>query len=434
MCLGLQAWRLLTSSLPAHSLQLLLFEAERAWAYSQELYTASLDPSKKDDKNGSKLRHSATNRFRRSLHWSAQLFTLGQSLYATARLSASHMLELCAYTCLLSGRFLRYREAFDESLNMLSVSYTILATLADSARTSRDQALFAYFSDSIAPEIRYCAHQLGIKDAHDVDRIARGVAPKSEKTVIKDFDDLVRCAKEESGDDGAESRGRLRDMEWEGQKLSVRVPELVDVLLVVQKAEDQLKGSEKPKEGKAPGAAGKRQRKGIAAFDAILAALSDAEDVAKKLAEAQKVGGFFSQSDRHMVLRSLQTTSPSVSSKPGDQDIHFLHAFIVYQLLSRRIERDLTLISAIIDSSKKNPSKAMDASASQSRERDSEGETLDARVNPAVVKLLDTVLQSLMHMRSLSIVDESPDIANGIELRMAHARAQRYISQYFCFV
>jgi hypothetical protein len=33
-----------------------------------------------------------------------------------------------------------------------------------------------------------------------------------------------------------------------------------------------------------------RQRKGVAAFDMILAALSDAEDVARKLLEAQKVG------------------------------------------------------------------------------------------------------------------------------------------------
>lgn len=52
-------------------------------------------------------------------------------------------------------------------------------------------------------------------------------------------------------------------------------------------------------------------------------------------------------------------------------------------------------------------------------------EQIDARLNPAVVKLLDTVLQSLVHMRSLSIVDESPELANAVEARMAFTKGRR---------
>lgn len=266
------------------SLQLLLFEAERAWSHSQELYTISLQPANKDDSSGSKLRHSATNRFRRAMRWSAELFAKGQSLYTAGRLNVAHLLELYAYVYMLSGRFLRFREEFEDSLEFLSLAYVILSTLADAATTSRDQALATFFSDSIAPEIRYCAHQLGIKDAHDVDRIAKDVGGKAAKKEMKDFDGLVKRVREESGDDTTKGRGRLRDMEWEGQKVAVRIPELVDVLLGAQNAEEQLKENGEAAEG-----TGKRQRKGVAAFDAILAALSDAEDVARKLAEAQKV-------------------------------------------------------------------------------------------------------------------------------------------------
>jgi len=49
----------------------------------------------------------------------------------------------------------------------------------------------------------------------------------------------------------------------------------------------------------------------------------------------------------------------------------------------------------------------------------------DARLNPAVVKLLETVLQSLTQMRSLAIVEENPDLANAVEARLAFTKARR---------
>lgn len=97
--------------LTRHSLQLLLFETERAWAYSQELYTASLQPTNQD--NAAKLRHSATGRFRRAIHWCTQLLSHCQNLYNTQRFSAENMVEIDAYTLILSGRFLRFRDEFE---------------------------------------------------------------------------------------------------------------------------------------------------------------------------------------------------------------------------------------------------------------------------------------------------------------------------------
>ena len=99
------------------SLQLLLFETERAWAYSQELYTSSLQPANKE--NAAKLRHSATGRFRRSIHWCTQLLSHCQSLFSTRRLSAENMMEASAYTLILSGRFLRFRDEFEDALDQL---------------------------------------------------------------------------------------------------------------------------------------------------------------------------------------------------------------------------------------------------------------------------------------------------------------------------
>ena len=51
---------------------------------------------------------------------------------------------------------------------------------------------------------------------------------------------------------------------------------------------------------------------------------------------------------------------------------------------------------------------------------------MDSRLYPAVVKLLDTIVQSLDQMRNLSLVDESPDLASAVEARLSFTKARRY--------
>jgi hypothetical protein len=51
-----------------------------------------------------------------------------------------------------------------------------------------------------------------------------------------------------------------------------------------------------------------------------------------------------------------------------------------------------------------------------------------------VVKLLDTLLQNLSQMRTLSIVDESPDFASAVEARISVTKTRRYICLFLFFV
>ena len=226
-----------------------------------------------------------------------------QALYAAQRISAENMLEINAYTLILSGRFLRFRNEYEDALDQLCVARDILDVLADCAGSSKDQALATLFADEIAPEIRYCAHQLGQKDSYDIDRIVKEVAPKRRNALVDGYDGLVaRLRTEGRGDATVQSRKRLRELVWEGEPIPVRNPELVGVLLRVQDAEALLKEKTETDKHEEPEGETKQQekgkkrhqktRKGVAAFDAILAALSDAEEVARKLAEAQKVSNF----------------------------------------------------------------------------------------------------------------------------------------------
>ncbi|KII94055.1 hypothetical protein PLICRDRAFT_695108 [Plicaturopsis crispa FD-325 SS-3] len=398
-------------------LQLLLLEAERAWAYSQDLVTQSLDPANED--RASTLRHSATGRFRRAVNWSTQLLSHSQSLFAASRLSAENLLQVTIYTLILNGRFLRYRDDFEDALIQLSVARGLLDELAGRAATSRDQALATLFADEIGPEIRYCAHELGRSKAYDVDGIVSELAPKHRNDIVEGCDSLVQRLKEEEAHAGkAEKKKKLAPLEWEGEPVPVRNPELVDVLLRVQDAETKLGGGQ-GKESATTGWTGDKKgkqrhgagsKKGVAAYDAILLALSDAEEVARKLVEAQQLSG---------------TTAGSSAS--GTRDIHFVHAYIVYQLLSRRIQRDLLLLSTLLSSQQSSSRRSQKVSSKPKRDQ------VDARLYPAVVKLLDTVLQSLNQMRTLSVVDDSPDLASAVEARLSFTKARRCLFLARCY-
>lgn len=399
-----------TDSIKDGHLELLLFESERAWAYSQDLVTQSLQPAN-DDQAGS-LRHSATGRFRRAVHWSTQLLSHCQSLYASSYLSAEGLMQITIYTLILNGRFLRYRDNFEDAVIQLSVARHLLDELADRAATSRDQALATVFADEIGPEIRYCAHELGRERAYDVDAIAAELSGKHRGEIVEGCDALILKFRQEGEVAGkGEGRKKLTTLMWEGQPVPVRNPELVDVLLRVQEAEAKITQSREPVRAEGVSDKGRKgksgshgSKKGVAAYDAILLALSDAEEVARKLVEAQ------------------QNSGSSSTSAAGTRDIHFVHAYIVYQLLSRRIQRDLLLVSALLSSHRPQ------ASAKPKKEH------VDARLYPAVVKLLDTVIQGLAQMRNLSIVDESPDLASAVEARLTFTKARRcsYLSQ--CYV
>lgn len=195
---------------------------------------------------------------------------------------------------------MRYRDDFEDALVQLSVARNLLDELADRASTSRDQALATLFADDIGPEIRYCAHELGRSKAYDVYGIVKELASKYRNQIVEGCDTLVARLKKEGEASGkAEVKKKLGTLLWEEQPVPVRNPELVDVLLRVQEAEARLSGEPDGKVGEGKSGKGKKKdnegkgsksKKGVAAYDAILLALSDAEDVARKLVETQQVG------------------------------------------------------------------------------------------------------------------------------------------------
>lgn len=258
----------------------MLTEAERAWAYSQELNAQSLLPV--NESSAGALRHKATGRFRRAVNWATRFLSLCQDLYKESRISAADLVQATIYTLILNGRFLKHRDEFEDALIQLSVARNLLDELATQATTSRNQALATLFADEIGTEIRHCAYQLGWKNASEVDNIVKETSTKHRAEIVEGFDTLVAGIRSVGESSGAKET--LRPILWEGTPVPIRNPELVGVLLAVQNAESVLAG--KKEEGHVKHL---RHKKGVAAFDAVLSALSDAEDIARKLKEAQQV-------------------------------------------------------------------------------------------------------------------------------------------------
>ncbi|KAF9524666.1 hypothetical protein CPB83DRAFT_860894 [Crepidotus variabilis] len=379
-------------------LQLLLFEAERAWAHAQELNAEALKPASKE--GAGTLRHSATGRFRRAVNWATQLLSLCQTLHSSSRLSAESLLEITIYTVILNGRFLRYRDEFEDAVIRLSVARGLLDELANAASTSRDQALAIQFSDEIGPEIRYCAHELGHPKAYDVQGIAADLYPKHRNQIVNHVDNLISKLSSEGG--SSNLKAKLKERIWEGEPVPVRYPELVDVLLKVEAAETAL------------GTSGtKKSKSGVTAYDAVLSSLSDAEEVARKLQESQQPIG---------------NRANSTANK--GRDISFVHSYLVYELLSRRIQRDLLLMSTLLASGGVDKSKvAISKLASSSK---SNPET-DSRLYPAIVKLLDAVIQSFTQMRTLSVVDDHPTLPSAVDARLTFTNTKRCIYLAHCY-
>jgi signal recognition particle subunit SRP68 len=271
-------------------LELLLLEAERAWAYAQDLSAAA---AKADESHAGTLRHNATGRFRRSIHWSSKLLSHCQAQYKAKRLSAEGLVQATAYTLILNGRFMRHREDYESSVVELSVARYLLDQLAATAATSTDQALATSFADEIGAEIRHSAYQLGREKAYEVDAIVAELSAKHKNQVVDGCNELVQKLKTE-GELGAKAahRQKLKELMWEGQPVPVRYPEIANALYKVQQEEEKLDALLGGKKATDQSGQVSRSRKEVNAYDAVLLALSEAEDVARKLVEAQQVGLF----------------------------------------------------------------------------------------------------------------------------------------------
>ncbi|TKY84966.1 hypothetical protein EX895_006046 [Sporisorium graminicola] len=389
-----------TDARPAH---LLLFEAERAWAYSQELRAEAFD-----DESNPQLRKRGISRLRRAEQWSHSLHQLVQAL--ASRFDIFSRAETAAYLLIIKSTTAFDRSQWEKALELLSVARNLLNAIAVNSPTSRGEALANSFVDAGEAQMRYSAYQLGNSE-QDMDKIAASTATSDVcQQTLPEYNQLVQDLASAKASGGSGQKQSALSLSWHGHDIPVRNPELLDTIVAAQAEEAALRESvmveaiserdadagatATSRKSNAPARDGKRvrlshaQRKAkkreiaqgessadgartatsstvrlgkaghteLDPFDRALSAFTDAEDVARKLVE-----------DNAEALSKSHSARYETASK----DLQTAHDLIFYRLLALRIWRNLRLVAEVERRADKREKRAMSSVEARLKGKDS---------------------------------------------------------------
>ncbi|KAM0790647.1 hypothetical protein ACM66B_004507 [Microbotryomycetes sp. NB124-2] len=408
----------------AKHLQILLFESERAWAHAQEVKSSVANAQ---STTGS--RKHFIKRLARAVSRAEHLYKVVTSL-STKVLTAQRG-QTTAYFLSMKGSLEFEKGRHEAGLKSLSVAHELLVKLADTASSAHEQALANELIDEVEPMLRFCAYKSGLDTSAGVAGVAREATAKDAESVLPGYSTLV----DQLDKEGQQGSREAVELSWRGRDVPVRSAELVDVVIKVKQTIVNLEADRRAEGVSDKDKGGKRKRRSalgsrrMATFDKALLVLSDAEAFASQLVDDNKVALSKSTSARH-----------EAASAP----LQLARAFIAYQLLAVRIKRDLLLVQ---DTAAK-----LDARELKIRETDREyvaktgrrdEDKADrkirkqrARMYPSIVKLYDSVIQSLEQMRDLEAVEQDGELATKVEARIASARASRcmYLARSYALV
>lgn len=360
--------------------QLLLFEAERAWAFSQELRQESFD---KDQDTS--LRRRGLSRAHKAVAWAQDLVSLLSALGAK-RVDVVSRAQAAAYSALIRGNESFDKDKWKVSMEQLSVARRLLQNVAECSKSSRAEALANSFVDTTEAQLRYSAYQLD-ETEQDMDKVAASQATAETcERVVPGYSKLVEELEAEKQKTGKTASKNVVELDFHGKKIPIRNAELVDVIVRVRSAEENLtKAIEEEQHHKvtaatssttaADDAPSKKQRgntrqrltsaqrsakkrastsdaKSSAAsatkttslasgagaktemdpYDGALAALTEAEDVARRLV-----------ADNQEALSKSHSTRYEAKSI----DLVNAHEYLMYKLLAVRIARNAYLVEEV---------------------------------------------------------------------------------------
>ncbi|WWC66940.1 uncharacterized protein I206_100847 [Kwoniella pini CBS 10737] len=374
-------------------LQLLLFSAERALAHSHEFKAQKAKPN--PTSSPYQLKKDQISWLRRSLKLSTNLFELVNNAPTDdkvdgVKLNVRTKVEVTIYHLLVRSELYFEKANYGNCLYDLIVVRKLLNILNENSKNSYDEALSNEFIDLNEPLIRYCAYKLGRSESHDIQGIVNDIEDKTlEEESLPGFISLSSNLKEELSNQMEVDKAKLQPFVFAEQKIEFRNPELVNVIIKVQETLSKF-------ESKRNNNKNRSKNVSMKGWDKVLSVLGEAEGIARKLKDDHEASGSSTS------LRSTQITS----------SLNLAHAYIVHLLLSHRIKRDLSLI----DTLQSNFSSFLPANVGDTKIKG--GKTRVEEVVKGlggIIKLLDTVLQSLRGISDLSIVQEKEGVRIGVE-------------------
>ena len=442
-------------------LQLYLFEAERCLTAANELQSLALQQSELSGR----YKREQISRLRKASSWSQKLVNLAQALSdqsgaASAETPAAYIdqktfAEVHSYHLHILSTLAFAHAQYSTALPLFLTRRKILQTLSDQAQTSHEQALADLEIDNLGSVVRFSAYKLGR------DRRSASASVDESQEIADEFKDeeleevypgLVKLLtgltehgkKSQDANVKGQSARTLNKIMWEDKEMKIKSPEVVRAMIKVQgfildlqrsfsrrsKAEGEVSEGIPTDTGfqwnSVP--AGRNDVRGggiMKKYDRLLAGLIEAESISRRQSNMDT------------------TEAAGSSSQTGSAD--FVHQWIVYLLLSWRIRRDMILIRGlwqptveeVVDTvtaataagknkraKNKKPianlhavgqgGKALSSLGTKERGLPRIKREQACRNLQAVIKVWDTILQSVGQMQELGMIIERDQLESGI--------------------
>ncbi|KAL5018150.1 hypothetical protein ScPMuIL_003872 [Solemya velum] len=342
-------------------LHLLLFNAERAWAYSMQLkLEANTEPRK---------RFHMVSRLRKAVQFADDLFSLCENEKCDARTK----LECQAYNAWMKGGLEFELEKWKSAIEYYSSAQTVYEKLS-SAFTEDMQVLYLQRVEEIAPNIRYCAYNIGDESA--LKDLAQMRLKSGEDQLTSRLDELLSQTREKQA-------ATLSEVTWRDRTVPVKNEPVRVFLLNVQESSKDIEASTE-----------------------LESKVSVYESLMKECIDAQQV------------LRDVLHDDPMFRAASRGQKIngeisnqHYLHTYLMYLRLTMTVSRNLLLIEKL--------NQNLPTGSSQQQEGKKITKPQD------LVRLYDIITQSLNEVLILPGLEEDAALEHDISVRILGFKAFR---------
>ncbi|TPX44642.1 hypothetical protein SeMB42_g04256 [Synchytrium endobioticum] len=280
-------------------LEILLFQAERAWAYAMQLKgELAQEPRRK---------HRARARLRKD---------------------ARTMLDVQAYATLMKGYVLFEEQRWQEALDKFAAARTIYEKLA-TVGTAGQEALGQAAVDAIDPSIRFCAYNLKIKGGASADVAALIEIRNKSAGGAAGLDLLTQRIEETLAQTRHEKAASVSSIVWRGKTVPSKNQQLIESILAAQESLQQLDDAIKADPMPVKNAEALEER--LKSFDAVIGALWDSSRIAEQDVK-----------DDAVAVAKVKTSK----SDANTFNLQYASSYVAYLRLSKTVERNILLIEA----------------------------------------------------------------------------------------
>ncbi|PKC00576.1 hypothetical protein RhiirA5_505109, partial [Rhizophagus irregularis] len=361
----------------ARYLRIVLFDTERAWSYAMEL--------KRESRSSGDVRkkHHLIKRLKKAAKCGEQLEKLCSR--DSNIVDTRTYFEAQAYSALMSGYFLFEKQSWQAALDRFAAARTIYEKLSK-AGSSHQEILCQSAIDDIDPNIRFCAFKLklGTDSNTGVEDLVKITIGKNKGVGL----DLLEAEVESVlAQTRQEKAAALTSISWRGRVVPLKNADLAICILRAREATTNLENASD---------ANAEEATKMELFDLLLEAYGDAEKFTKNAVKE----------DAEATAKIKSSKSEQVSA-----DLNFVYNYVAYNYLSRRIQRNLMLVSSL--------------RLSLENHEHVEEERLVGGKYQDIVKLYDNVLQSLTEISDLSAVHNDVNLSREIDSKIWYYKAWR---------